>query len=190
MSAIAIIPARGGSVRLRGKNRRMFHGKPIIAYSIETAKACGLFSRIVVSTDSSLIADWATWFGAEVHKREADDGSTGTQEVTANVLRELAWQRGEHACCIYATAPLMLPEDLIEGRKHLDIWPFVYSVGPDGHDAGQWYWGHVRSFLEGIPLDRGFRYPLPASRVCDINTLPDFQRAEVMYQTLHGEKVT
>lgn len=186
--AVAIIPARGGSTRLRGKNIRRFHGKPIIAYSIETARASDLFERIVVSTDDAMIGTWAAWYGAEVHKREADDGAIGTQEVTANVLRDLAWQRGRYACCIYATAPLMLADDLIEGRKHLDIWPFVYSVGPDGQDAGQWYWGHTQAFLDGIPLDRGFTFQLPATRVCDINTLDDFQRAERMYAALHEGK--
>ena len=183
----AIIPARGGSMRIRGKNIRRFHGRPIIEYSIETAWASKQFGRVVVSTDDALIATWAHWYGAEVHKRAADDGAMGTQEVTANVLRDMAWQRVEYACCIYATAPLMLPEDLIEGRKHLDIWPFVYSVGPDGNDAGQWYWGHTRAFLDGVPLDRGFQYALPVNRVCDINTEDDWQRAEKLYEELHKQ---
>lgn len=48
MSAVCVIPARGGSTRVPRKNIRMFHGKPIIAYSIEAAKESGLFDEIWV----------------------------------------------------------------------------------------------------------------------------------------------
>ena len=48
---VAVIPARGGSKRIPRKNIRPFAGKPIIAYSIAAARACGLFDRIIVSAD-------------------------------------------------------------------------------------------------------------------------------------------
>ena len=57
--AIAIITARGGSKRIPGKNIREFCGKPIIAYSIEAALSSGIFSEVMVSTDSGKIADIA-----------------------------------------------------------------------------------------------------------------------------------
>ena len=60
MSVVAIIPARGGSKRIPGKNVRLFLGKPIIVYSIEAARGTGLFDRIVISTDSDEIASVAT----------------------------------------------------------------------------------------------------------------------------------
>jgi pseudaminic acid cytidylyltransferase len=53
---IAIIPARGGSKRVPGKNIMDFLGKPMIAWTIEAAKASGLFDKIVVSTDDEAIA--------------------------------------------------------------------------------------------------------------------------------------
>ena len=49
---LAIIPARGGSKRIKKKNIKQFLGKPIISYSIETALKSNLFSKIHVSTDS------------------------------------------------------------------------------------------------------------------------------------------
>ena len=52
---LAVIPARGGSKRIPGKNSRMFCGKPLIAYSIEAAQNSGLFDKIIVSTDSDQI---------------------------------------------------------------------------------------------------------------------------------------
>ena len=45
---IAIIPARGGSKRIPRKNIKLFHGKPIIAYSIEAALNSGLFNDVIV----------------------------------------------------------------------------------------------------------------------------------------------
>ena len=49
---VIIIPARGGSKRVPGKNIKNFYGKPIIAWPIAIAQASGLFDRIIVSTDS------------------------------------------------------------------------------------------------------------------------------------------
>ena len=51
MARLAIIPARGGSKRIPRKNIKNFHGKPIIAYSIEAALKSGLFDEVMVSTD-------------------------------------------------------------------------------------------------------------------------------------------
>lgn len=63
---IAIIPARGGSKGLPGKNILPFCGKPLIAWTIEAALACKSLDRVIVSTDSEEIADTARTFGAEV----------------------------------------------------------------------------------------------------------------------------
>jgi CMP-N,N'-diacetyllegionaminic acid synthase len=64
--ALALIPARGGSKRIPGKNIRLFAGHPLIAYSISAARESGIFSRIVVSTDDEAIAATAKKYGADV----------------------------------------------------------------------------------------------------------------------------
>jgi N-acylneuraminate cytidylyltransferase len=63
---LAVIPARGGSKGLAGKNVRLFAGLPLIAHSILFAKSCPEISRVVVSTDSREIAEVAQEYGAEV----------------------------------------------------------------------------------------------------------------------------
>ena len=63
---IAIIPARGGSKRIPRKNIRQFRGKPMIAWSIDAARASGLFDAIHVSTDDAEIADIALAYGATI----------------------------------------------------------------------------------------------------------------------------
>lgn len=63
---LAVIPARKGSKGLPGKNIMPLAGKPLIAWSIEQAKASKYIDRIVVSTDSKEIANVALSFGADV----------------------------------------------------------------------------------------------------------------------------
>ncbi len=66
MSAVAIIPARGGSQRIPRKNLKLFHGEPMIARSIRMALNSGLFDQVVVSTDDAQIAEVARQQGAQV----------------------------------------------------------------------------------------------------------------------------
>ncbi len=65
-SAVALIPARGGSQRVPGKNARELAGHPLIAYSIAAARSSDVFDAVVVSTDSEEIAAVAESYGAEV----------------------------------------------------------------------------------------------------------------------------
>ena len=64
--AIAIIPARGGSKRLPKKNILDFFGRPMIAWTVQAALESECFDRVLVSTDSSEIAEVAKQWGAEV----------------------------------------------------------------------------------------------------------------------------
>jgi CMP-N,N'-diacetyllegionaminic acid synthase len=65
-NVVAIIPARGGSKGLPQKNIKPLAGKPLVAYSIEAAKASPLVDRVIVSTDDEEIARVAREYGAEV----------------------------------------------------------------------------------------------------------------------------
>ncbi|WP_111638067.1 pseudaminic acid cytidylyltransferase [Marinomonas shanghaiensis] len=122
---VAVIPARGGSQRIPRKNIRLLDGKPLIAYSIETALKSGLFDRIVVSTDDEEIANVARQFGAETpFLRPADlaDHMTGTTPVMQHALRFLIaeGQTPDQACLIYATCPMLTSEDIQRGLVQLD----------------------------------------------------------------------
>jgi pseudaminic acid cytidylyltransferase len=114
---LCIIPARGGSKRIPKKNIRSFHGKPMIAYAIESAQKSQLFDRIIVSTDDAEIAKIATDYGAEVpflrSSKNADDYST-TSDVLMEVINN--WSDNNELpdwmCCLYPTTPLLFPSDL------------------------------------------------------------------------------
>lgn len=64
LPAIALIPARAGSVRIRDKNVQILNGHPLLAYSIAAALGSGVFEDIVVSTDSEEYATLARSYGA------------------------------------------------------------------------------------------------------------------------------
>ncbi|NCI49055.1 acylneuraminate cytidylyltransferase family protein [Sediminibacterium roseum] len=82
---LAVIPARGGSKGLPGKNTKVLNGKPLVAWSIESALASELIDRVVVSTDSEEIKTVALRFGAEVIDRPAE---LATDEATTIAVLE------------------------------------------------------------------------------------------------------
>ena len=124
MQSIAIIPARGGSKRIPGKNIKPFAGRPIISYSIAAARKSGLFRRIIVSTDSEEIASVAQKFGSEVPFIRPDELSDDFTDTSAVILHALDWLKANdtlpaYFCCIYATAPFIQAESLKEGFNRL-----------------------------------------------------------------------
>jgi N-acylneuraminate cytidylyltransferase len=89
---LAVIPARAGSKRIPAKNVRPLAGRPLIVYSIAAARDSGLFSEVVVSTDSEAIAAIAREAGAQVpFLRAADlaDDHTPVSMATWDALRRL-----------------------------------------------------------------------------------------------------
>lgn len=133
---LAVIPARGGSKRIRGKNVRFFCGRPIMAYSIDAVLESGIFDRVIVSTDDEVIAQTAEKLGAEVPFRRPPELS-GDVTPTVPVIRhavewvEKNWAAPVQVCCVYPTAPFLRAEDLCEGQRCLSEHPgtdFVVSA--------------------------------------------------------------
>jgi N-acylneuraminate cytidylyltransferase len=132
---IAVIPARGGSKRIPRKNIKDFCGKPMITWSIEAAKASGIFDHIIVSTDDAEIAGMAKVWGAEVpfvRPPELSNDYAGTTEVIAHATRwsiDQGWTVSA-VCCIYATAPFVRVDDLKHGPKLLESgsWAYAFSA--------------------------------------------------------------
>ena len=229
---LAIIPARGGSKRIPRKNIKAFHGKPLIAYSIETAIQSQLFDKVIVSTDDEEIANVAKEYGAEVpfiRPKELADDFTGTTDVTNHALQWLK-NKGElfdYVCTIYATAPLLQSKYLKEGFKKLQnsdatnafsatSMPFpiqrTFKITSNGRcemfwpenidkrsqdleeayqDAGQFYWTKSNEKSNEIMFGKdSIPIILPRYLVQDIDTLEDWQRAEIIYEIIKEQKKT
>jgi len=118
MKAVAFVFARGGSKGLPGKNVRPLCGKPMIAWSIEHAKAVKRIHRVIVSTDSEAIADVARQYGAETPflrpKELARDDSPEwlAWRHALNYLQESEGALPDAMVSVPVTAPLRIPEDI------------------------------------------------------------------------------
>lgn len=87
---LAIIPARGGSKRLPGKNIRPLSGLPLIAWTIRTAIAANVFDEVLVSTDDKEIAAIAQKYGASVPWLRPEKFSTDVSSSMDVVLHALS----------------------------------------------------------------------------------------------------
>lgn len=118
---VAIVPARGGSKTLPGKNVKDLGGKPLLAWSIEVATDTDEIDRVIVSTDDDEIADVATAYGAEVLERPAhlatDDAlvvDTIRHAIAACDLSATA----EYVVMLEPTSPLRTSDDV---RRCLEL---------------------------------------------------------------------
>jgi pseudaminic acid cytidylyltransferase len=227
MANVAIITARGGSKRIPRKNIKPFRGKPIIAYSIETAIQSGLFDMVMVSTEDEEIAEISVKYGAQVpffRSKVTSDDYAGTADVLVEVISQLKENNTEfsNVCCIYPTAPLLSKDSLVNAYELLlnnnyttvfpvcafgypiyrglqvkqnsgveMIWPENQNkrsqdLPPAYHDAGQFYWLQVKTFMEERKLftaNSGVII-LEELKVQDIDNETDWIIAEIKHSIL------
>lgn len=123
-SVLCVIPARGGSKRIPRKNIIDFKGKPLISYSIDAAKASGVFDTIMVSTDDEDIAQIAKSYGADIpfyRSKDTSNDHTGIADVILEVIDNYRKQGKEfkYVACILATAPLIQPSKIKQAYEML-----------------------------------------------------------------------
>lgn len=107
---IAFIFARGGSKGLPGKNIKPLAGKPLIAHSINIAKACPFIETVIVSTDDEAIAAVAREYGAEVPFMRPPELATDTAPEWLSWRHAIEWTMREkghfdHFISLPATSP-------------------------------------------------------------------------------------
>ena len=110
MEILAVIPARGGSKGLPGKNIVQLGGHPLVSYSICAALKSSLITRVICSTDDHDIAEVAKSYGAEVPFRRpkslSGDYTSGTSVISHSV--RFLVKEGcsfDYACCVYPPNP-------------------------------------------------------------------------------------
>lgn len=115
---LAIIPARGGSKGLPGKNTLDFCGKPLIAHTIEQALSSKCFDEIIVSTDDKEIAAVSQKFGAEVPFLRPDKYATDKSPINDTLRYTLKRLKEDFDICsdafalLQPTSPLRMVEDI------------------------------------------------------------------------------
>ena len=110
---ICLIPARGGSKRLPGKNTAPFHGRPLSAWTFDYALACKQFDKIVLSTDDPALEAIAPDGVVKLKRPEALAGDTATlHQVIKHVVEDMMLAPDDIVVLTPVTAPLRRLEDL------------------------------------------------------------------------------
>jgi N-acylneuraminate cytidylyltransferase len=117
MKRLLIIPARGGSKRIKNKNIKIFDGKPIIYYPLKVAKNSMLFNKIHVSTESKKIISLIKKIGFEpdfLRKKKLADDNTNINDVINYVVNKFnnLKMNFDEVWCIYPCSPLITEDDL------------------------------------------------------------------------------
>lgn len=126
MKRLCTICARGGSKGVKGKNVRMLLGKPLIAHSIEQAKASGLFDAIAVSSDLDLILEVSREWGVDYLIKRPDELATDLAAklpVIRHCVAEVERQKGcsfDVIVDLDATSPLRSNEDICQAVALLE----------------------------------------------------------------------
>ncbi|MBI3456370.1 MAG: acylneuraminate cytidylyltransferase family protein [Candidatus Rokubacteria bacterium] len=134
MRLLAVIPARGGSKGLPGKNIRPFAGLPLIAHSMLFAKLCPEITRCVVSTDSPQIAEVARRFGADVPFLRPVELARDESSVWPALRHALAQVEAEEGAAYDAlllldpTSPAREPADVAGALRRLQAEPEAQGV--------------------------------------------------------------
>lgn len=119
---LGLVPARGGSKGIPGKNLRELAGKPLLAYAADCALSSGVLDRVILSTDSEEIADAGRSYGLEVpfmRPSELATDSAAMLPVVQHAVSSLeadGW-KPDAIMLIQPTAPLRRPEHLISAVR-------------------------------------------------------------------------
>jgi len=119
----AIIPARGGSSGVKGKNIKVLGDKPLIGYAIEALQIASVFEKVLVTSDSREILNVAEKFGAEIYLRSNRDESnsvTMPDVPVASYLRNVPENSRPKFCLmVQCTAPFVTPESYRKAYNEL-----------------------------------------------------------------------
>ncbi len=149
MGNLAIIPARGGSKGIPGKNIRKIAGKPLIAWSIEHAIQSKNIERVIVSTDSESIAKIAIQYGAEVPFMRPAELAIDTAATEPSLVHCIDWLKEnegyspQNTILLQATSPVRYPDAIDKAFERFEqkkadsllsvceFWHFLWENNED-----------------------------------------------------------
>ena len=175
---LCIIPAKGTSKRIPGKNLKDLCGKPMLAYILETAKTAKGIDRVVVSTDSEDVKKVAKQYGAEapfIRPQELTGDAVTTREVLQHTLAWLEEHEQyvpDYVLLLYPTSPL-LKRERVEEAIAVAIERDSDSVISGSYDKGH-YW---------IEVEGGWERFYPQKQVNSQYQIPLFVENGAIYLT-------
>src|SRR3990167_8269318 len=192
---LAIVPARGGSKRIKGKNLKDLCGKPMIHWTVDVAKESKYLDKIVVSTEDQQIVQSVSNKGIDIVTRPeklAGDRSS----VYDAIFHTLAhYEPFDYVCLLQVTSPLRLVEDIDGCIEHCinRNAPACISITegrPDANGAVYIAWTSWLRETRLFDSGRVTTYPMPSSRSVDVDRITDFEEAEsIMSSRLSGRSV-
>ncbi|TAJ10874.1 MAG: acylneuraminate cytidylyltransferase family protein [Nitrospirae bacterium] len=193
---LAVIPARGGSKGLPGKNIRPFAGLPLIAHSVLLAKACPEIARAIISTDAEEIAAVAQRHGGEVpflRPAELARDDTPLWDVIRHALATVESREGlryDYLVLLDPTTPCRLPEQIAEAYRRLEANPSADGiVGVSKPDFNPVWHSVVERegwMTDLIPNGGNYARRQDAPTVCRINGTLYIWRAEFVRRSEAG----
>jgi len=151
---LCIIPAKGTSTRIPGKNLKDLCGKPMLAYILETAKGAKGIDRVIVTTESEEVKKVAEQYGAEVpfiRSKELTADNVTSSQVLQNTLDWLLEHENyvpDYVLLLYPTSPL-LKRERVEEAIAIAIERDSDSVISGSYDKGH-YWVEVEGGWERL----------------------------------------
>ena len=133
---IAIIPARGGSKRIKNKNIKNFLSKPILYWTLKSLQKSNLFNRIIVSTDNLNIKNISLKLGVDEiidRPKNLSDDITPTKPVIEHAIKNMKFKdhkKVKFICCVYPCNPFLNSNDLKNSFKMLkkNLKNFVFPI--------------------------------------------------------------
>lgn len=166
-TVLAIIPARGGSKGLPGKNIKMLNSKPLVAWAIERANSCQEITDAIVSTDSTEIASIAEKYGGNVPFIRPAEFAQDTSSALDVILHAIDFMKKEkrkeydYILWLEPTSPLREFDDLSTMIKKLhalrDQYDGIVSMGEVRHHPGLLFEienNNIVKFAKDLPLSR------------------------------------
>lgn len=143
LQSLCVIPARSGSKGLKNKNILDLCGKPVLAYTIEACRECGLFRDVYVATDSEEYAELARQHGAKVPFLEpaamAEDAVSSTEPLL--YFAEQLGDESELLWCFQPTSPLRTAQDILDAYACFEKYPACdFVVGTTEIDPHYFHW--------------------------------------------------
>ena len=138
----AIIPARGGSSGVKGKNIKVLGDKPLIGHAITALQEANVFEKVLVTSDSKEILEVAEDFGAEVYLRSSRDESNSVVMTDVPVMSYLQSVpeilRPKFCLMVQCTAPFVTPESY--RRAYNELLKKEHATIFAAHEAHSFLW--------------------------------------------------